>query len=73
MFIRCKYTAAYGMCPVQHYNFDFLHNVADKAMIADHIANTDGLYFNKNDVRTLAYNNHKRKLVDELPPGQRFN
>ncbi len=69
MFVGRECSAGYGMCHRQHTRFDHIRIADDKAMIADHITVTEGLFFSRRDVRSLTKDHQKRKLVDELPPG----
>jgi len=39
-----------------------MHKYSDKKKICDHVANTEGLWFNKDNVHFLTENLHKLKL-----------
>ena len=54
----------------KHGNFDRIQHVGDKTLIADHIANTPGLWFNADNVRTLTDPAHVSMLAGtDGPPG----
>ena len=62
-------TKGYRMCQTMHFNFDRIRNDADKQRVAEHITNTDGLWINKDTVRTLDIPLQKSKLGGKNGPG----
>ena len=69
LFVGRKCTKGYSTCDKLHVGFDLITCAADKKIIDDHVTNTDGLWFNKNSVRTLTEHSYKLKLGGPLGPG----
>ena len=67
IFVGRECPNEFGLCPGRHAHFYFVQS-DDRDMIADHIANTDGLFFNERDVRSLTEPHHRAKLRRD-PPG----
>lgn len=69
LYVGKSCSHGYGRCPNMHYRFDSIPQAEDRKILADHVANTDGLWFNKNSVRSLTEAAHKLKLGDSNGPG----
>ena len=60
----------WGECNYQHVSLDRMnHDLDDKKKICDHVANTEGLWFNKASVKSLTEQLHKAKLGGPDGPG----
>ena len=60
----------WGECNHQHVSLDRMnHDLDDKQKICDHVANTEGLWFNKASVKSLTEQPHKAKLGGPDGPG----
>ena len=68
MFVGKECMAGWSLCSGLYCRFDTIREAGNKAMIADHVSSTDGLFFNENDVRSLTAPAHKAKLR-RGPPG----
>ena len=68
MYVGAACKQPYGKCPHGHYRLDAITNEADYKAICDHVANTDGLWFNKDDVTGLTESAHLAKLGDASGP-----
>ena len=64
MFVGRKCGHPYGLCESMHFRFDNIRDASDKKKVADHVAQTNGLWFNKSDVKSLTDALHKAKLGD---------
>ena len=65
IYVGRECTKPYGTCNKVHDGFDQTTCAADKKIIADHVTNTKGIWFNKNSVRSLTEQSHK--LNSEVP------
>ena len=68
-YVGHECTKEYGMCNEVHCNFDLIRSPANKKLVVDHVTNIDGLWFNKNDVRSITQQAHKANLGGPNGPG----
>ena len=69
MFMGKSCGCARGACPGRHYKYDSIPVPADKDKIANHIAATEGLWFNRASVHSLTEESHKQQLGSSSGPG----
>jgi hypothetical protein len=69
IYVGLECTKGYGTCDKIHASFDRITCATDKKLIADHVTNTEGLWFNKSSVRSLTEDSHKLNLGGPNGPG----
>lgn len=70
MFKDLHCSAPYGTCDGMHFNFDAIPVAGDKTAIEQHIADTEGLWFNQDICRTVSDANRRHLGNANGPTGE---